>query len=365
MTADLVRPAERGWGADTFFSAAAQADNLGDAVIRRIALGWIPSDGRTVHLYVGDLPEPYVEVVADGRGDLRVYRSSRDFCVAWASSAARRRAGVVFAPGPRSAGRSVSETLTAFRALGMSGVTRLAGGPVVTVGGALVGRTSPALTAHRLSARMSHHHSLRDPSSRLLLGVGSLVPDVAFAGADPTSSPSGPPLLVISLREDRGVDGANLAAMVARAREQGVEPVLVTQVRRDESFHEDLATRLSLRHVGWGGRTHREQLHRLDTVYRDAAVVFSNRLHVCIFAARHGAVVVNAETRSGKVAATLGGVYGAAAVAPSGDGMPGVGSLARWEELRPGRAEATRRAALDVMRERVGVGVVLRRDEGR
>ena len=346
--------------ADTYYSASAQEDNLGDSVIRRIALGWIPSDGRTVHVYIGNMSGAYVDVVAAGRPDLRLYRSSRLFFRSWAQSTAGRRAAVVFAPGPRNAGRSLAETGAAGRALLMTGATRMAGGPVITVGGALSGIVSPALVAHRLSARLETHHSVRDPHSQRLLRAGVLVPDVAFSGADPAPSAPERPVLAISLRADREIDDSALTRLVVDSRALGIEPVLVTQVRRDESFHDEIAARLRLRHVAWAGRTHGEQLLRLEEVYREAAAVYSNRLHVCIFAARHGAVVLNAETRpAGKVASTLGAVYGPDAVGPLGIDNPTCGALQRWDEVRPEFARATRLAAEAVLAEGRQVTAVL------
>lgn len=195
----------------------------------------------------------------------------------------------------------------------MAALTRSSGGPVLGVGGALGGQTSLALTLHRRTASICSDYSVRDSQSQKLLGFdrfgvnrARLIPDVAFAAANPQSGDIAEPVLTISLRCDRSPDMWRLAAVSSAAAANGVQPVIVTQVRRDQAQHERLASELGIEVCGWYDQTHAEQLRRIDKYYRRSVAVYSDRLHACILGARYGAKILNAEGASAsKIRVTL------------------------------------------------------------
>jgi hypothetical protein len=190
--------------------------------------------------------------------------------------------------------------------------------------------------------------SVRDRVSRqLLAGRPRVIPDVAFSGEEPDPAIPADPALVISLRADRPIDPAALASVVRKSRAEGVEPVIVTQVKRDQAGHQRLASALRVRLCGWTSDSHAEQLSRIDEVYRRALVVFSDRLHACIFGARHGASVVNAEGEShDKITSTLSAVYPLGVPRFADDPTDVLGEVfGRIGQARRDNAEQTRRAA--------------------
>lgn len=87
-------------------------------------------------------------------------------------------------------------------------------------------------------------------------------------------------------------------------------PIVVTQVRRDDPGHRRLRDELGVCLLDWPADTsHRAQEERLQQIYQRAAVVHTDRLHVAILAARHGAGVIDASaSTAGKVTRTLGHV---------------------------------------------------------
>ena len=117
-----------------------------------------------------------------------------------------------------------------------------------------------------------------------------------------------------------------------------------------------------MRLCGWTSERHAEQLSRIDDVYRRALVVFSDRLHACIFGARHGASVVNAEGEShDKITSTLSAVYPYGVPRFADDPTDVLGEVfGHIEEARRDNAEQTRRAAELLRAEGDRVSTVLR-----
>ena len=117
-------------------------------------------------------------------------------------------------------------------------------------------------------------------------------PDLAFAMRPASASPARLDLparyVVLSFREIRAAGSRAalltwLDALCARLRQAGLGVILVSQVAFDAEFNEALAERyhdrLNARHIG-GDLSEAEIL----AIYRDAACVVSNRLHVLLFA---------------------------------------------------------------------------------
>lgn len=291
------------------YSVAAQEDNLGDAVIRREVLTWLLPIEAQVQLFAGSMSASYLTMFH--RTERVAWHRS---AVSWTSAAvracARGSVALVYAPGPRLAPRGVSPAAHAvFKALIPLAVLARRG-KVVTVGGAVSGSDSVALQVQRYIARRSEFVGLRDLGSVARIGgTATLMPDVGFARATPQRAVPATPTLVISLRSDRDPDLDVLRKLVTSAERAGLRPMTVTQVRRDDQLLRNLSRELKIDHLGWTNQSHLEQWDRVQGAYRQAAAVFSNRLHACIFAASHGAVVLNAEaTSGGKISETLSSV---------------------------------------------------------
>ena len=337
-----------------YYSVASQEDNLGDIVIRRNVLRWIEDSGCKVHVFGGAMPKDYVDALILAPS-VTIHHSPKSFTAAWIRSSSRRRSALVYAPGPRVAVSTFQSAKSAAIMLAMTGITRLSGGPVLGVGGAVRGTSSLALRLHQVTASISTDYSVRDEvSSAFLTARSRLVPDVAFADSRPLDLVPDEPTLAISMRFDRKHDHVAIRSLIREACRVGLRPVLVTQVRRDQENHQKMANDLKIELCGWNGQSHTEQLIRIDHAYRNAAVVVSDRLHACIFGARHGAVIINAETAaSSKLTSTLSTVYPSDEVsAPMhpGDYRP---LLENLQARREAQGISTRRAAAILDRERL------------
>jgi len=86
-----------------------------------------------------------------------------------------------------------------------------------------------------------------------------------------------------------------LKALSDVASLHGLEIVTVTQVKRDHENGLRVAAALGGAHIDWPASSgHAEQETRLRELYRRAALVVSDRLHVLIAAATEGASVLSA-----------------------------------------------------------------------
>ena len=72
----------------------------------------------------------------------------------------------------------------------------------------------------------------------------------------------------------------------------GLEPSVVAQIERDGPLAVELAERLGCRALPWLDDNHARQEERLREVYRDSALVLSDRLHAVVIAATEGAVPI-------------------------------------------------------------------------
>lgn len=301
------------------YSAAAQDDNLGDAVIRSIVLSWLIDSGSRIELYTGSMSASYLSVLPTPP-TVRVHSGVISLAMCAVQASLHRDLALVYAPGPRPTGPSMRISTRALLKAGLPLAIRLIRGLIISPGLAFSNADTPAMALQRQMARHASHVSVRDLASQKALGgIGTLIPDVAFSRAEQsgTWNDSEDRVLAISLRGDQKPDLAVLRALLRSAALCGIRPVLVTQVRRDRSQHDALAHELRIEHVDWQFQTHLEQLERVNDYYRRTRIVYSNRLHSCIFAACHGAVVMNAESvPHGKVSNTLGTVFPSDWLAP-------------------------------------------------
>lgn len=275
---------------EIFVPARGQYDNIGDILLRRQLLDWLRDSG-TLHIYLGQSPVGYDEGLRLRTGDV-LYRSFRDWYVAALWSAACGRASYAFKPG------EIQLTLIGMKEhlsmLPVIALIRARRGTVARIG---VGSRNFAPLPRALiwpSVALSTVSMWRDAATADYLGHGSVIPDLAFAESSPAhDEPAGAhrDLLVVSMRSDRPYPSEIWRdALRATARRHGLEIWAVTQVYRDDNRAARLAADLGGHALRWDGTGHLAQEERLRGLYRRAALVISDRLHVLIGAATEGAI---------------------------------------------------------------------------
>lgn len=235
------------------------------------------------------MPDDYIAAFNLPPGS-KTYRSTRHFGTAFIGALLRRRASVIFPPGPY--------PLTTWRAALRSGVSlaatiavRVTGGESVTVGKSVRGSFKLATLCERGLARASSFYVARDALSRLsLMHDVDVRPDLAFSGSSKSANTG--EKLCISLRYDRAANKQVLLAITTWATEHGMKPTIVTQVKRDSVQHREIASNLGIAHVDWSDSDHSAQMSRVRDAYANAAVVVTDRLHVAILGALAGAAPV-------------------------------------------------------------------------
>jgi hypothetical protein len=274
-------------GRTVYYSIAAQWDNLGDIEIRNAVLTWMLQRSHRVVVFTGAMPASYIDAFYTDPF-VSLESSAVRYQVRLWIDVVRRRASIVFAPGPQVFGPKLkSMAKSAVNWINVTGV-RASGGRVLAVGRSLRGDGRLALLLERHVIAKFHLYVVRDTRSstvvnRPLRGA----PDLAFAGVGMSLSRE---LVVISLRGDRPIDFAGLQRLCDWVRSQGLRPVLVTQVKRDNEHHRLLADKLSVECVFWESESHSEQIARVKDTYSQARMVISNRLHALIFGLEYGAI---------------------------------------------------------------------------
>ncbi|PXA69991.1 polysaccharide pyruvyl transferase family protein [Cryobacterium arcticum] len=290
-----------------FYSVAAQWDNLGDIEIRNAALGWVRETSADVIAYSGSMPPAYLAAFDSDEKVRFVSSPVRYQALLW-SHLLRRRASIVFAPGPQVFGPSAKAIGKSLVNLINVAAVRASGGAVLAVGRSLRGRGGLARRVEAVVVSVFHLYVVRDTRSAEVLGEDLVnAPDLAFAHDFGESNAAGARTdVVISLRGDRPVGVEGLRKVVGHLRSQGLNPVFVTQVKRDDDQHRDLGHSLNIPTVLWEDHTHLEQLERARGAYAHAGVVLSNRLHALIFGIQHGASPIAVlDLASDKLTSTL------------------------------------------------------------
>jgi len=291
-----------------FFSIAAQSDNLGDVDIRKRVAEWITSAGGPMTVFVGTMPSGYVECF---RLPAHARLVSRPAVFQWLlmRSVVRRRAALIFAPGPLVLGKTVKSALKSLVNLANVRAVGLSGGPVLAVGRAFRGSGRLTRAIDCRSIPKFDLFVVRDTSSAQALGIPLRDgPDLAFEG--PVREPGGTRgrSVVISLRADREINAESLGRSVAHLKRLGWEPIFISQVRRDDSQHEQLAQRFDCRAILWRDRSHVDQFALIEKEYSSAHAVVTNRLHALIFGLRAGCLgVAVVDGGSNKLTATMSG----------------------------------------------------------
>ena len=294
-------------------SAVGQYDNVGDTVLRRGFLDHL----RTIaplRVYVGDKSEDYISGLGLHPEDVAV-RDSKE----WRSAVSRQ---LLSGSGVYAFDTGETEVQAAFakrylKLAPLLAVNRVRGGIAVQLG---VGVRESTAWRHPIAAvlRLCHMVSWRDARSRSIMGLGTVTPDWAFALGSPDEllfdAERPRPRLAIAFRQglshaardkpsDEWVDTVRWIA-----GELGLEPVVVAQIERDGPLAIELADRLGCEAVVWPDDNHARQEERLRAVYRDSALVLSDRLHAVVIAATEGCVPIALNTGPmDKVTRTLEG----------------------------------------------------------
>jgi hypothetical protein len=288
-----------------FCSVNAQWDNLGDIEIRQTLVAWALETSVPMVIFVGDMPQDYVDAFAFPT-DVRLVRSPVEFEFVLLKHALGRKASIAFAPGPQylsSRPRAVAKTLANMVNVML---VRSTGGKAIAVGRALRGSGRLAEVLERVLIRQFDLFTVRDNASSTSVAQHlELQPDLAFAHRGISNEPK--PLALISLRSDVIPDQATLTELVDDVRRRGYIVQFVTQVKRDDAQHAQLATRFNCSAVLWGEKSHLEQFEAVRAAYASADIVVSNRLHALILGIQHGAFpIAFVEPGADKLPTTLG-----------------------------------------------------------
>lgn len=338
-----------------YYSVAAQDDNLGDLVIRRIVLDWLLSAApHRIVVFTGTMSADYLNALpANSR--VRYVRGASAFELQLLRSCLARRAHLIFAPGPEAVADRPALVLKLFANLANVFMVHTGGGAVLAIGRALRGNGRLAARLLRAVVGLSKLYVVRDWQSGETIGVSlRAAPDVGLALAVP-STVSTRSRVAISLRGDHPVAASWFERLIGDVRGLGLEPVLVTQVRRDDAQHIALGKQHDVEVVAWGALSHAAQLERVLTAYATARAVVTDRLHAAIFGFVAGAAPI--ASRAGKVVETLARVlplpvvetHGGATTAIGGVGEAGATGDA-YDDARVGIAAQLRALHADVIK---------------
>lgn len=273
-----------------FVSAAGQADNIGDTVLRRAQLDALRPSGR-LHIFVNDLPPSYLTGLGLRDSDV-LHRSGVAWRLGVVRSLPRRKVDFWLSPGEVP---MAGKALIALAADGLLAIAvRAFGG---TSGMAGVGLREPKTkvpTAARWAISRFQKVSWRDVESRDAVGIGSVQPDWAFAEGSAVTeladSRTDRKVLAVSLRGDQPSPTAEWVDAVASAADRlKLTVVVVAQVERDNALANSLAERFGGGSVLFSHPDHAEHEEAVRHLYRRSALVISDRLHALIIGATEGA----------------------------------------------------------------------------
>lgn len=296
-----------------FTSIIAQEDNLGDYILRRTLIDWLTYDSSRVHV-LATTSSPQWRSAFPDRENITYYESTMAWLRAMHRSAGSDPTTFVFSPGPQDTGYSLRNLIkgAAFVSL-IWGLSRR-NGQAWKVGRSISAGSRLILNVERVLRRRSAQYVVRDAESLRNLGgpPGDVRPDIAFSSEmidqlHASSRTGTRNRVAVSIREGESLDENRLVELVETYRSMGLDPVVVTQVRRDEAYGSRLATRLGCDLLGWPREaTLEDQLRNVCAAYTRAAVVITNRLHAAIFAGMNGAVPIGFESSAlGKLQKTL------------------------------------------------------------
>ena len=308
-----------------FGSIAAQHDNLGDIAIRRVFFQKYTDEGRSLVLLCKGMPTTYIELF-NFSPHVTLVPNSIAFQLKLLWEALNRRADLVYAPGPHRLDDDPKAIAKTILMLANIALIRASGGVIQTAGRALRGNGRLSWILERQIVRLSRLYVVRDSASLALMENEVLhAPDLAF-GMDRTARASNHPrkLVALSFRNDTNIDLDTFERLIASLKVHNFNPVLVSQVRRDDVQHEKLATKFGLEAFLWGKKSHTDQQSVVDSVYRRSFAVISNRLHGLIFGIMAGAIPVEYRIgASDKISSTVTPWFGSYPIISDQEHAPG------------------------------------------
>lgn len=284
-----------------FYQLRTQYENLGDLIINRECLRLMRMNGRLV-VNVRNVPSSFVDELKLHRAEL--CHSSYEFGVRLLISAMRNHPSyLVLVPGGLSDPAEGRQRLADYVIICIYHILKAAGVRIIRLG-ASFGPFSPSRESiERMKSAAMATIGLRDTISinyarRIGVKTVSPFPDFAFllpCMGKPLPGNPDDPYAVVSFRAENHKDSHDLLK-AARIMLAGIDPerklrvVFSAQVERDETLCHWLAAEM--------GAERRSAVvsasvgePALFDLYRSAAVVLSNRLHVLLFALSCGTAI--------------------------------------------------------------------------
>ncbi|WP_210479317.1 hypothetical protein [Naasia sp. SYSU D00948] len=279
-----------------FASAIGQHDNIGDTVLRRGFLDAVRGAGP-LHLYVGRQQEDQLSALGL-REDDTLYRRSQEWRAKLSTTMGREPSVYAFDTGETELQRGFA--LRYARLAPLLILNRLRGGGAAHVGVG-IRESTPWRHPIRGVLRLCDVVTWRDAHSRSVMGLGGISPDWAFRlGSTDADLRASLPIprrkLAVAVRASlqhaqKSEPSARWTEAVAElADRHGLEPVFVAQIRRDGPLADSLAERVGAQSLTWESGHHGAFEERLRALYRESAIVLSDRLHGLVIGATEGAV---------------------------------------------------------------------------
>lgn len=292
-----------------FFSAKTQHENLGDAVINRELLRELTKAGR-VEMCEGGMPGEFLAFVSVP--GIHTHASTGAFYLLLLKTAIfalfkpRQQLYYVLNPGGFSGGVSGIGYLRQAFLIFMYMLLNLLCVRVVRLGASAGPYSTSRLRIEKLKTALMHKNTVRDTVSLDYLKQhgfpeAGLFPDWAYM-LDKAGTDSGSPLFgsrgysVVSFRAEPGKPGYDAAierhldALISEHPQLAQQQwACVSQVDFDVARNAQLAAHLAARGIDTVCQSDLREPEYFR-IYRHAQYVFSNRLHVLLFALRQGAV---------------------------------------------------------------------------
>ena len=287
-----------------FVEAIAQYENIGDSVLRRRYLNVLRRFGD-LHVLVGGHPG-YISGLELDPADVCYERRRQWAGALWGCMLTGQRICIA-----TNSGETTIFLLRPQKTWWLLFLNKLFGGRNILCGVGLRQLDPPRMTYTQkvmancyLSAY--HYISWRDADSRQWMGGrGHVHPDWAFAEGQSDDQLLKPDFsrrhMAISLRGDRPFPGAEwLMALKTIAAAKGLGLIAIAQVGRDEKYARRIADLLNCRHVAWTdpGLMNRKRESVVRGIYRESAMVVSDRLHALILGLTEGALPLGFATES-------------------------------------------------------------------
>lgn len=266
-------------------------ENVGDALIRRRAIAWARTLGEPHLLMGGAKSASWDEALGLNQGDT-IYRSR----MTWLKSVLLRsgpKPVLLIEPGEFNTDKRFYKLLVVLFLVSI--VVRARGGAIVQMPRSMARRSKLGMLIYRGTLSKRGVVLWREkPSWEAFNRIGAIVPDIGFDDPDSlTPSLKARDGIVISLRSDRPEPDSNLLDWLRDfAGEHDLSITAVSQVAEDDSRTQFLAEHLGARTILWSSRTSNEQESVVRALYEGTTLVWSDRLHVLVLGALHGAVPV-------------------------------------------------------------------------